>query len=761
MAACLLAFAACKQEKMFEYPGGFDGNLTEVASLSYDEATSGAKSAGFTWDAASALAAGATSFTLELTDDITTNDVENGTALKVVYAPETSYVMTSEVTPGKFYYARIRANYEGYWFSRWTYLGGNDKPLAVLVGTGVVEANFGAPAGLTAVPSETSFKASWESTPFADSYTFEYKAQSSGEWAVVSELKATTYEVEDLVGETTYDIRVKAHKGDTESDYTTGTVTTLAPSGFKPEMASADAFIEFLTTEAALASNTSEYSLEADIDLTGKTIPCADSFKGTLDGKGHKIKGLKSGSPLFATLSGTVKNLVIDASCSFVPTEAVFGIIAGESRGTISGVTNEAAVSYKTSEIAGPLLVAAIAGQSSGEISDCVNEGAISVASEGVLNGVCIAGIAGYSASAVKNCDNRGDITMTAKYVSAKVQVYDAKDALPSAGGVVAYCAPGFNMESCNNYGKITVSYSAIDTYLNDSTVNLNRNQHGGIVGSPCGPISYCKNYGAIEISAKHSTPGTAITNSGSNKREFILCVGGIGGGDYAFTSTAEGGTYSYTSYINCVNEGNIVVDSDAAQANSAIGGIVGWPGQEKPNTGTSVSGCTNRGNITGKGAMKCRIGGIEGGTGAIENSTNEGIITLEVTNTACAIGSVCGFHSQGHVLVGCTAKGEVHAKVKASSGVGGLIGNIGNAAHTTGTDCTVNCKITTVDSAAAETTGFVVGYFNGTSQAIVLGTPESPIKVSGSINGNSPSADNIRGSKNTNENHTINYNIL
>ena len=758
LAACLLTIAACQKENGFVLPGGLDSSKAKVASLSYDEATSGAAAAGFTWDATQALAAGATSFTLELTADISTDKVENGTACKVVYAPETSYVITKGITSGKFYYARIRANYEGYYYSDWTYLGSAASPYAVLIGTGVVEASFGAPANIKFVPTETSFKASWDATPFADSYTFEYKAQSSGDWSVVGELTAPAYEVEGLVAETTYDVRVKAHKGEQVSDYATATVTTLPPSGFKPEMASADAFIEFLTSEAALASGTNEYSLEADIDLSGKSVPSAESFKGILDGKGHIIKGLKSGTPLFTTLTGTVKNIVIDVSCKFVPTVPFFGIIAGNNMGTISGVTNKAQIEWTGADITEPMLIAAIAGQSSGEISGCVNDGAVSVEASASALATGVAGIVGYQAAAVKDCSNNGPVSFKAASISQKAQIIDAKNALPTVGGIVGYGAPGFGVEGCKNYGKVTYNITSADIPAHDDSgavINVNRNQIGGIAGSPCGVISNCNNYGEINVYVKNSTPGTALP------KEFIVCVGGIGGGDYQFTGTGASDTYSNTSYINCVNEANINVDSDASASNSAIGGIVGWPGQEKPVTGTSVSGCTNKGTITGKGAMKCRIGGIEGGTGVIENSTNEGIIILEATNTGSAIGSICGFHSQGHAITGCTAKGEVHAKVKATGGVGGLIGNIGNVDHETGTGCVVNCKITTVDSAAAETTGFVVGYFNGTSKVIVLGTTDSPIKVSGSLNGNAPSAENIRGSKNTHENHTINYNIL
>lgn len=747
LAACLLTLAACDKPKEFVLPGGFDGNLAEVESLSYDEATSGPKAVGLVWNADRALAAGATSFTIQLTDDISFDEVKNGTLYEVVEAPATSHIFKN-LKSNAYYYARVRANYDGFYFSRWTYIGSKDNPLAVCVGVGAMEAKFGTPTGLTATVTDQSFKATWGGVAFADSYTFEYKPASSGEWTVVSELTALSYEVEGLTPLTAYDIRVKAHKGNEASEYATASVSTKEPSKFNPNMASADAFMEFLTKEAAAAATGAEFTLEADIDLSGKTLAAVENFKGILDGKGHVIKGITSGAPLFETLSGVVKDLTIDKSCKFAPAGTFFGIIAGNNEGTISKVINKADVVYTTDAVAEPMLVAAIAGQSKGEISDCTNEGAVTVTVNGPAVAVGTAGIVGYQAALVKNCTNKGPVSFTAKNITAKVAVLDATGALPSTGGIVAFGAPGFNLEGCNNNGTITHAITNADI---DLTANLNRNQIGGIAGSPCGAISNCNNYGAVNVSVKNSTPGTAL------EKEFIVCVGGIGGGDYLFTNSTD--LFSNTSYINCVNEGAITVDSDASASNSAIGGIVGWPGQEKPVTGTSVNGCTNKGAITGKGAMKCRLGGIEGGTGVIENSVNEGVITLESGNVGSAVGSLCAFHSQGHAITGCTAKGEVNVKIKTTGGTGGLIGNVGNVDHDTATGCVVNCKITAPENNATRT-GMVVGYFNGTSKVVVLGSPSDPIKVSGSLNGNPASADNIFGTDN-NSNHTINYIIL
>ncbi|MBP5383302.1 MAG: fibronectin type III domain-containing protein [Bacteroidales bacterium] len=745
IAAGLLAIAACTpKEEVIK--GGLDASKPAVSAFSYDEAASGPTTAAFNWNADQALSAGATSFTVELSKDVSRPDPVNASVYKVVYAPDVAYAFKN-LKKDDFWYARIRANYPGLYYSEWTYLGSASAPLAVQVGAGPVQASFSAPANLTATVTDQSIKASWNAVPFADSYTFEYKPASSGDWSVVSDLKVTTYEVEGLVPQTAYDIRVKALQGENASDYTSASVTTTEPSKFNPAMSDVASFLEFMKAEAASASSSAEFSLEADIDLSGQSIGSVETFKGVLDGKGHSIKGLKSGTPLFGTLTGTVKNIVFDASCEFAPEVAFFGIVAGINQGTISGVTNKAAVNFSADAVAEPMLIAAIAGQSSGEISGCVNEGAITASISGATVAVGTAGIVGYQSAAIKNCENKGDITFTAKNISAKVAVIDATGALPSTGGIAAFGAPGFSIDGCNNRGKITHSITAADT---DLTANLNRNQIGGIAGSPCGAISNSNNYGEINVSVKNSTPGTALNY------EFIVCVGGIGGGDYQFTNSTDG-PFSNTSYINCINEGNIVVDSDASKSNSTLGGIVGWPGQEKPVTGTSVNGCVNRGNLTSKGVVKVRIGGVEGGTGIIENSSNEGIITFESGDATSAIGSLCGFHSQGHAITGSTAGGEVIAKVKCTGGLGGLIGNIGNAAHSNVSGNKVTCKVTAAEYDKANN-GLIIGKFNGKTQAIVIGDP-SPIEVSGTFNGDKASADNLWGNGNYDASmHTINY---
>ena len=122
-----------------------------------------------------------------------------------------------------------------------------------------------------------------------------------------------------------------------------------------------------------------------------------------------------------------------------------------------------------------------------------------------------------------------------------------------------------------------------------------------------------------------------------------------------------------------------------------------------------------------------------------MDSCTNEGAIVLESGNSDSVLGSLCGFHSQGHVIKNCKALGSVTAK-STVAGIGGLIGNIGNVAHTTGDGCVVKCTVT---GGTEKNTGLIIGLFNGNTKAIKLGTASAPIKVSGTVNGTTITASN------------------
>ena len=104
-----------------------------------------------------------------------------------------------------------------------------------LVSYGSVAVDLAAPeVTLDATPSMIT--ASWASVTGAKSYTVEYKKTAAADWTVAGETKENSFKIENLDQKTSYDVRVKATAGDSESDYSevktaetleiTGTVTT-------------------------------------------------------------------------------------------------------------------------------------------------------------------------------------------------------------------------------------------------------------------------------------------------------------------------------------------------------------------------------------------------------------------------------------------------------------------------------------------------------------------------------------------------------
>jgi len=456
-------------------------------------------------------------------------------------------------------------------------------------------------------------------------------------------------------------------------------------------------------------------------------ISGASGYDGDFNGQGYTISNLKSNSPLFVSNSGKIHDLTLDGKCSFNPSSKVFGAIVGTNSGEVSNVVNSGNVSFSSaSSVSDALCYGGLVGMNTGTISSCSNYGTISLKVEGDIVGASgLGGVTGYSSTGLSGCDNTGALSLVAKNVSAKAEIGAISSAMPSVGGVVAYTASSAPLANCTNSGKLTFSLTEAAP-----SANLNRIQIGGIVGSPCGDVTSCINSGEIDVNVAAPVKGTTF-----NQYEMICNVGGIGGGDWYFTSD-NATPYANTSYISCTNEGKITFYSDASKSNSTIGGIVGWPGREKVHS-KLIKSCKNSGDIMVEGTVKCRAGGISGGTTNVEACENSGIVTYNSSNLQSSIGGIFGFLSQGHDIIACSNTGDIVSMVANTYGVGGLIGAAGNVANETGAKCNAFCKIQNQDTTPPSHSGMVVGHWNGTSKKIVLGgtTDDTKIKIGGTVN--------------------------
>ena len=162
LAMVSVAFTACQEPEEFH---GLDVTAAAPSAVTYDDTGSGDTTIAVYWDAKDAIAAGATSFTLQLlskADDnpdpysanknvLVTSNYEGSTAIKENDAACDQYVFQG-LAKGKSQWVRIRANYPNSVFSDWVYL--LDKtgtaPARIKVGLGLYDPNAPLTASATA-----------------------------------------------------------------------------------------------------------------------------------------------------------------------------------------------------------------------------------------------------------------------------------------------------------------------------------------------------------------------------------------------------------------------------------------------------------------------------------------------------------------------------------------------------------------------------------------------------------------------------------
>lgn len=562
----------------------------------------------------------------------------------------------------------------------------------------------------------------FEPQEMAQGYRLGYKKNGEADYKYINST-APEFNLSGLSVNTQYFIKVTAVAGSYESEKPYYQEFTTESVDYKYPMTISDneSFIDWMTYGAEFTSPSDEITLAADLDLKGVEIPAVAEFGGVFNGNGKAIRNWSSNHALFNKVTGTVKDLTIDASCVFTPASSVFAPVTLSNAGTLSNVHNKANVAISASSFDEAVNIAGIAAESTGDIKGCSNSGAISATTTSSIKGAAVAGVAGFLSGSMSGSSNTGAVTVSGKFIAGSSTI-GGKSVVPCIGGLVGLGGNGSKIENSNNYGKVTFTISAME----NATATQLRISVAGIVGAPEGDITNCNNYGDVYTKL-------ATSNGAESSVNYIAIVGGISGGDFFAAGS------NVTNIIDCVNEGKVTLFNDSAKANSALGGIVGWPGVENASQSVYSKNCVNKGTVTFAGKGKCRLGGVQGGSGNMEGCSNEGAIVLESGNSGSVLGGLCGFHTNGLIIKNCKALGSVTAK-STVAGIGGLIGNIGNAAHTTGEGCVVKCAIT---GGTEKNAGLIIGLFNGNSKAIKLGTAAAPIKVSGTINGTTVTASN------------------
>ena len=539
---------------------------------------------------------------------------------------------------------------------------------------------------------------------------------------------------------------------------TTNKLTVQQKGDNKVTLKTGAAFAEWL---AGLNSESlDEARIAADLDMTGITLVPAEGFAGVLDGEGHSIKNLVSTKPLFMVNNGTLKNIVIDESCSFEPDTLIFGTIAARNNGTVKDCINKAEVTRSiehTDKLSN--LVAGIIGVSSPNeesgivISGCKNYGKISlvVTDEGSFTTQGVAGIVSYSLTPLSNCENYGEVILSGGYHARRacpvrdpadpenieVGEFYNKKVSSALGGVVSWAIG--RLDKCKNEGKV----SWTETKVEKMSTSPARIFTGGVAGTYYGAVTDCSNSGELVIRVVTST---GETFAGQNHQH---CMGGVFG---AFNNPVDdspsknrGGSVS-----GCTNSGSITVEAMTSRDWAHLGGVIGWPAGENDSSNASLwgvmSNCSNSGNITLKGNGQVRVGGLVGVTPYMENCTNTGKITILGAEDYAEIGGIAGHHwGFAQTIKNCSSKADIEST--AVLDVGGFFGWVGNSSKSSQSATVEGGSFSgNITCAAGSEAGMLVGGFaKNDSDKIkaTIGTSTAPVEVSGSLNGTAITASN------------------
>ncbi len=571
-----------------------------------------------------------------------------------------------------------------------------------------------------------------------------------------------------VVAPGTYSGTFKIRTNKAEYTYVSGSSREYKRAGLKPlnlDLASAnwtpviggydtsiDSPREFAAFLAGTDSgDTGDYTITADLDMTGYTITSASGFGGTLDGGDHSIKNLSSSVPMFATNAGTIQNLIIDASCTFTAGSKEFApLVKIDNGGTYTSVRNKAdvtltATANETEQIILGGLVAVASGST---FTSCTNSGEIKYDATGYNHKqVALGGLIGLidnssANSTINSCVNRGPVTLLAVYGDPNVSyTYGGAKGINLAGiaGVSTYNDNyKASFDQCNNEtaGVIYLKHTDI-TGLAADTGNTGPVCVAGIVGLGQADFNKCKNYALIK--AESLVTGEP-SESEMKKRNYLLAVGGI-----------SGMGWDVLGMSSCTNSGDIEVEYyglyDADDKwRAAVGGICAYPGY---NTGSYAYYCKMQGDITvtGKGTMA--VGGIFGWSGKQIKNTVTADCSISVNGRKGDVGGLVGYVAGGagnYTIKGCTCAATIFADSDWGSAgkdwyyhIGGLMGRWGGAnsgdypsmTNREGDPCVFSGSISSVYQVRV---GVVVGRVVGSSKTIVFGESGNPIQATGTI---------------------------
>ncbi len=220
---------------------------------------------------------------------------------------------------------------------------------------------------------------------------------------------------------------------------------------------------------------------------------------------------------------------------------------------------------------------------------------------------------------------------------------------------------------TCDEEGNLTVDTSTLNMWTPLSTFDGIFDGNGFSISGMC--VVSAENYVGFVGKLTDTIKNLTIKNSYVKGNEY---VGGFVG--YTNEGTIE----------NCSYYGN--VKGKATFYDCYVGGIVGY-------SDSSISSCTNNGNVNGTGDS---VGGIAGDShGSISSCTNNG----DVNGAGDYVGGIAG-NSWGSYISSCTNNGNVN-------GTGDRVGGIAGKSYSSISFCTNNGNV----NGAGDRVGGIAGW--------------------------------------------------
>lgn len=339
---------------------------------------------------------------------------------------------------------------------------------------------------------------------------------------------------------------------------------------------------EFLT---ALENGNKHYKIENDLVLSAPVEP--STFSGVLDGNNHTIYAEENiQSAIISKLTGTIKNLNIEASVSENTITDDFAFFAIESTGLIENSSLEANV-VATANADVDIWIAGFVVNNSGTISNCV-----SLLSAEIVNlkdrNCFLSAFAGVNTGTIKNSK-----TLEATFEADTVDL--AGFANENTGTIL----------NCEN--KISMKQTSEKEWHPNTS---------GFVNTNYGTIDACKNYGDI-----HSESTLSVGTTGN---VYYVFASGVVCDNFGLVSNSRNfANIKGVSKISNVYSGGIVSMNETADGISAV-----------------VRYSKSKGEISAKSnSSGAYAGGIAAwNTASVENSGFEGTMWADSSSDA-----VCG----------------------------------------------------------------------------------------------------------------------